>query len=57
MQDPIQVWPNEYPLLPSRRIPRFVAYRDAEWDKDIYGYGDTPDEAITDYLRNVEEEH
>ena len=53
--DPIQVFPNEYPILPSRRIPSFIAYRDPESDRGLYGFGDTHAEAITDYLRNCAE--
>lgn len=61
MPDPICVYENHSGPIPTPGkggyIWRFVAYRDAEADYNIYGYGHTPSDAIADYCRNEAEEH
>jgi hypothetical protein len=53
--DPIKAYINTDPVGPNNSIPRYVAYRDAEVDYAIYGYGDTPEAACEDFIRNEAE--
>lgn len=64
-KDPIQVYENHSGPIPphssvvgtnySRYHFAYVAYRDAEADYNLYGYGHTPEDAIADYCRNEAE--
>src|SRR5215467_247024 len=61
IMDPIQVWENHAGPEPSLRsvssyIYKLVAYRDAEADADRYGYGDTIEAAMIDYLEQEMED-
>jgi len=57
--DPIQVWENDLPMAHadgSIGYYPYVAYRNAEDCAGYYGYGNTPTEAIEDFLRQEAEQ-
>lgn len=59
MPDPIQVFPEEAGPIPPYYVGglryAFCAYRDAEADCGLYGYGHTECDAIADFIRNEAE--
>lgn len=59
--DPIQVWENHAGPIPYNTkkyslIYRYVAYRDPE-AVARYGYGNTKEEAMEEFIRQEAEEH
>jgi|SRR5215469_2432884 len=55
--DPIHVWENDsLALADDGKVYTYIAYRDAEDCADYYGYGNTPTEAIEDFLRQEAEQ-